>query len=180
VKNFVGFLLLLVTSIGRAQDLVPDTQNSHVAFEIKNFGLTVVGTVSGLSGIIKFDPDELENALVNLSVQVATLETGISLRNKHLKKKEFFDVEKHPELRISSISITKSNSDSYFFTGNLSIKGITKEVSFPFTISPSENGFNFDGMFTMNRLDFDIGTNSLSMGDNVLVKFQIRAARRLP
>jgi polyisoprenoid-binding protein YceI len=179
VKNFVGILILLVTSAANAQELVPD-KTSRVGFEIKNFGITVAGTFSGLSGTINFDPDRPENSLVNLSIQVATIETGISLRNKHLKKEEYLAAGRYPELKISSISIIKKSSDTYIFTGNLSIKEITKEISFPFTVFPSENGFDFAGMFTINRLYFGVGGSSVSMSDNVLVKFQIRAVKRLP
>ena len=67
-----------------------------VQFHIKNAGITVDGTLKGLSASVKFDENDLVNSSIYASVKTATINTGIDKRDEHLKKDEYFDVANHP------------------------------------------------------------------------------------
>lgn len=155
-------------------NLTPVNSSDAVSFVIKNFGINTKGTISGLKGNINWQPDNPSASSVNVSVDVSTINTAIDARDKDLQKETYFNADKYPTINFISTEI-KSTNNSYTVTGNLTIKGITKAVSFPFTVTPSGNGYLFEGKFSINRLDFSVGGNSMVLGDNVDVTLKVQA-----
>ena len=94
--------------------------------------------------------------------------------NKMLKNLEYFDVGKYPAINFISTTITK-DQNGYAVTGNLTIKGVTKSITFPFTVENQENGIQLNGEFNINRLDFGVGGNSAVLSDNVNVSLKVFA-----
>ncbi|WP_153800034.1 YceI family protein [Foetidibacter luteolus] len=167
------FVLVGLTAFTPA-DLKPVDTEDAVTFSIKNFGLNVKGEIKGLAGTIKWDPSNLQACLFNVSVNAATINTGITGRDNHLKKEEYFHVEKYPVISFQSISVTSANGQ-YHAAGNLIIKGTSKPVDIVFSAEPSGSGFVFTGNFTINRRDFNIGGGSMVMGNEVKVNLKINA-----
>lgn len=153
-------------------ELKPVDTDSKIGFVIKNFGVNTNGEFKGLTGKIKWDESNPASSVFNVSVDVKTINTGIEMRDSHLKKEEYFNVTKYPTINFSSSAVTATN-----VTGNLTIKGISKQVSFPFTVSRAANGFVFEGSFTINRKDFDIGSSSFSLGNEVTVNLKVKAVQ---
>ena len=145
-----------------------NSSEAAVVFEINNMGVAVDGSLSNPTGTVIFDPADLSNSSVSATVDVSTIDTGISARDKDLKKEEYFDVEKYPTIRFRSTSITKTNS-GYQASGKLTIKGTTKNVSVPFTV---ENDV-FKGRFNLDRLDYQVGEDSWILSDEVRVQFTL-------
>src|SRR6478609_1115178 len=78
--------------------------SSVISFKIKNAGIWVDGSFSGLTGTVLFDPEHLSHSSIEASVNAASINTGIELRNNHLKKEEYFNVEKFPRISMKSTS----------------------------------------------------------------------------
>lgn len=157
-----------------AQDLSPKDEGSAISFSIKNFGITVNGSFKGLKGTVKFNEANPSTALFNLSVDAATVNTGINARDNHLKKEDYFDVAKFPLITFTSTKISATAKQSNFnATGNITIKGVTKTISFPFTATAKSNGYIFSGSFLLNRRDFNVGSSSLILSDNLNVSFSV-------
>ena len=172
-KLFLAAFVLLLTSMAQAQ-YKPDEQNSSLKFTIKNLGFGVNGSFSGFDGNINFNPEDLAASNFDVTINAATINTDNSLRDGHLKGDSFFDVKNYPKIRLASSKITGSKSN-YQFTGQLTIKGKSKAISFPFTALPVANGYNFKGSFKMNRKDFGVGGTStvsdeLEVNINVITK----------
>ena len=157
-----------------AQSLKPVNDASEIKFTIKNFGLNVTGKFSGLSGTMQFNPSNLSASAFNVSVDANTVNTGVDMRDNHLKKEEYFDVSKYPTINFVSTSIT-GDQNGYTLSGRLTIKGITKEISFPFTATHQNDGTVFTGNFSINRKDFNVGGGSAVMGSNVDVSLKVLA-----
>lgn len=176
MKYFLGALLALFGIQTRAQQYKPADQGSAINFEIKNFGFNTKGTFSGLEGTITWDPKDLGKAAFDVSIASATVNTDNNMRDEHLKKDSYFDVEKYPRIRLVSTSITgPDKSGHYTFNGKLTIKSTTKDVSFPFIATPMGDDYIFKGDFTINRKDFDVGgsstiSNGLTVSLTVLAK----------
>jgi polyisoprenoid-binding protein YceI len=171
MKKFILISLLLIAGLAtKAQQKVT---SYSVKFKIKNFGLTVDGSLKGMVYSINFNLNNLENSKIKTSVKVKTINTGISARDKHLKSDDYFDAEKYPEITLESTKFTKLSENKYTGFFNLTIKNVTKEISFPFTYTTSGNKGNFTGTFTINRRDYGVGGSSLSMGDNVTVNISV-------
>ncbi len=173
------FILLISFSLQTsAQDLLPTDVGSNVQFTIKNFGFNTNGHFKGLKGKIFFNPDFPASATFSVSVSTSTINTDNDSRDKDLREKLYFDVEKFPEISIVSTKIDKTNKTEegfYFFTGNLVIKGVSKPISFPFKVEKVLNDYLFTGEFSINRLDFGVGEKSAVLGQKVIVNLKVLA-----
>jgi len=149
-------------------------KSSAITFKIKNAGLTVNGSFSNLDATINFNPLKPEDANIKASVNANTINTGIEMRDNHLKKPEYFDVEKYPKISIQSTKIEKTGPVSFIGTFKLTMKGTSKEIKIPFNFLKLADKTELKGSFTLNRLDYNIGGNSLTLGDNVTVNIVLQ------
>lgn len=174
----VGFFLFATSSIRlvSAQTFSPSDRESSVAFTIKNFGLNVEGTFSGLSGTINFDPNTLQTSVFDVKVKSNSINTGIDLRDKHLKKESFLDAVGNPYIHFISTKVSNTDKQNvYRVNGKLTIKGITKETEFNFSVINKTNAIQLKGDFKINRRDFNVGGSSLSMADTVEIHLDVTA-----
>ncbi len=167
-------LFLLFANMAFAQSYTTKDDGSKVHFVIKNFGIKTGGDFTGLKGTIVFNPKLLTNSKMDVSIESKTINTDNGARDKHLRKEEYFDVEKFPLISFVSTKITESSAVGRFFVmGNLTIKGITKSIQFGFSATPNETGYKFNGEFELNRRDFTIGGSSMSLSDKLKVVLDI-------
>lgn len=180
MKNIVVLISFFFAGAGlHAQQYIPVDAGSSVKFVIKNFGLNVDGSFKGLQGKITFNPENLTAAVFNVSVDAATVNTGNGSRDGHLKKDDYFDVVKYPRINFTSTKITAGTKPGqYTMEGTFTIKGISKSVSFPFTVSTATNGNLFTGQFKINRRNFKVGGNSLILSDDVTVTLNVSTVKQ--
>jgi polyisoprenoid-binding protein YceI len=168
-------ILVWISSI--SQGLRPVDDESSVKFKIKNFGFNVNGSFKGLQGAIHFNPDNLGASSMDVTVQAKTVSTGIDMRDNHLRKEEYFDVKKYPVIRFVSQKITQSSKPgTLFMFGKLTIKNVTREISFPFTAVPQGDGYIFTGEFRINRIEYKVGESSAA-ADNLTVLLKVFAGK---
>src|SRR4051812_33846788 len=148
----------------------PIDKTDSVTFTIKNFGISTKGEFQGLKGSIKWDAANPSNSSFDVTVDANTINTAIDMRDKDLKEANWFDVSKYPTINFKSINVTATK-----VTGNLTIKGVTKQISFPFSVTPVASGYRFEGTFLLNRRDFGVGGNSFSLSDHVQVMLKVYA-----
>jgi polyisoprenoid-binding protein YceI len=161
-----------------AQNYIPINENSKIGFVIKNLGLNVNGSFSGLKGTIIFDFKDLKNSEINVSVNSNSVNTDNSARDKHLRKEEYFDVEKYPLITFKSTKIEPATRlNRYNVEGNLIIKGISKTIKFELIAIEKENSLDLKCNFEINRRNFKVGGNSLVLSDNVKINLNILAKK---
>ena len=171
-------MLLLFGSCLFAQNYTLSDINSEVGFLIKNFGIEVRGSFKGLKGKISFNPIDFSAFTISGSVDAATIKTGIELRDNHLRKEDYFNVAKYPLISFVSTSITNSTkTGTLLVTGNITIKGITKKISFPFTITPKGEDYLLAGEFQIDRRDYGVGGRSMVLSDNLTVSISVLAKK---
>jgi polyisoprenoid-binding protein YceI len=174
----LSIALLFLAAAAFSQKYTATDEGSKVHFVIKNFGIKTGGDFTGLKGTIVFDPKAVNTSQFNVSVNSNTINTDNSARDKHLRKSEYFDVEKYQVITYVSTKITESTVAGRFFViGNLTIKGVTKVVQFGFSATPTATGYSFKGEFEINRRDYGIGGSSVSMADNLKVQLNIAAKK---
>jgi len=173
VAIFVAIWLLsdYITALYR-----PVGNLSSVGFTVKYLGVETKGTVAGLRGDITWgDGGILSDYKFDVLIDANTIQTGIELRDDHLRGSEFLDAAKYPFIRFVSSRVEASNEkDTFVVHGSLTIKNHTKEISFPFTAAPIENGYLFKGSFQINRKDFEVG-KSVVISDDVTVNLNVSA-----
>jgi polyisoprenoid-binding protein YceI len=174
--RIILFLFFLsVSPFTNAQNWSLADKASTISFRIKNFGVAVDGSFSGLTGVIRFDPAKPAESSFQVSVDASSINTGIELRNKHLRKEEYLDVAVYPQLKFVSKKIAAaSEKDTWIITGLLTIKKVSKEISFPFKIISGNNIYRLTGEFKINRRDFSVGGSSFSMVDMVTVLLNVQ------
>lgn len=171
ITTLLSFILLF--SKADAQNYQPVDEGSSIKFAIKNFGFTADGRFTGLKGSIKFDSANSSAASFAVSVNAGSVNTSNQSRDKHLRKEEYFDTEKYTTINFTSSSISSTKPGTFLMHGKLTIKGTTKEISFPFTATAQNSGYLFAGSFKINRRDFGIGGSSMVLADNLEVSLSI-------
>jgi polyisoprenoid-binding protein YceI len=121
-----------------------------------------------------------EKSRVNVTIETESLTADDANLTKHLKTADFFDVAKFPQATFESTEIKPGgeNGASHTITGNLTLHGVTKSVTFPATINVTPDAANVDANFSINRKDFGInyaGAQDNLIRDNVVLKLTIRA-----
>jgi polyisoprenoid-binding protein YceI len=171
MRNFFTLIIASVVVMSfTSSDLKPVDASEAVTFAIKNFGINTNGEFKGLKGTIKWDPSNPSASVFNVTVDANTINTDIDMRDSHLRKEEYFNTEKYPTINFVSTAVTANN-----VTGNLTIKGVTKQISFPFTVKPSAGGYLFEGSFEINRRDFGVGGGSVSLSNSATVNLKVQA-----
>ncbi|GAB3582382.1 YceI family protein [Hymenobacter daeguensis] len=106
-----------------------DPTHSEVQFKIKHLVIsTVTGSFKSFEGSMQSDGNTFENAQVEFSLNVDSIDTNQEQRDGHLKSEEFFDAAKFPTIKFESTSFVK-DGDGYKVTGNLTMKDVTKPVT---------------------------------------------------
>lgn len=169
-------LALLIAYAVKSQQFVPVDQGSAVEFVISNIGFDVTGKFNGLRGSVIFDEKNLSFSSFAVTVDAASINTDNGTRDKHLRGEDYFNVSSYPQIRIQSVKVAKSQTAGYYVLfARLTIKETTKDISFPFTVTPEAGAYRFKGEFNIRRRDFAVGgrntiSNDLKVKLNVLTK----------
>jgi polyisoprenoid-binding protein YceI len=164
--------LLLVCAIAFSQ-YKPAQNISAVKFHVRNFGIRTDGMFRTLNGMITFDAAHPLEAKFNVSVDASSINTDNELRDSHLRGEGYFDVKTFPVISFVSRQITGGEKPGTFsMTGDLTIKGHSKTITFPFNYSTKNDKVNFTGSFNINRKDFNIGGTSV-ISDSVGVDLNV-------
>ncbi len=126
---------------------------------------TVKGEFTDYTGTIQFDKADLSAFAAEVTIQSASIDTRNQERDKHLKSGDFLDAEKFPEIIFQGKKLELVEGDDYMLTGDLTIRGVTKEISIPVTIAGPVNSpfgtkvIGFAGETKINRQDFGVSWN---------------------
>ena len=165
-----------VTATPTAWEL--DVAHSNVEFAVKHMMIsTVKGRFGDVTGTVEI-PDAGQPR-VEVTINVASIDTRQEQRDAHLRSADFFDVEKYPELRFVSTRVQRTD-DGYKLTGDLTIRGVTKPVTLTVTdegtgIDPwgnSKSAFSATGK--INRADFGLTWNAALETGGVLVSEEVK------
>lgn len=108
-----------------------DKAHSGLGFSITHLGISdVTGNFNDFDVIINSTKEDFSDAIVEAEINVASINTGVEARDKHLQTEDFFNAAKYPKIIFKSTGIKKAGKNSYKLNGNLTLKGITKPVVF--------------------------------------------------
>ena len=130
------------------------------------------GIFKDFKGSILFDEQNPGAGKFDVAIDVASINTGNGLQNKHAKSDEWFDAAKYPQIHFASKSVVRAGS-SYQLTGDLDMHGVKKAISIPFTFKKTATGGTFAGSFTVNRNDFNIGKPGGDVGEQIKVDISV-------
>jgi polyisoprenoid-binding protein YceI len=157
-----------------------DAPHSQLGFTVKHLGIAdVSGVFNDFDVTVNSSNPDFSDAVFELNAKVASIDTRVEARNNHLKSADFFDAEKYPTMHFKSTSIKTAGINKYKLTGNLTLHGISKEVTMDLeyrgTVENPANkkptaGFQVTGV--IKRSDFDLGNGfpAPMISDEVRIK----------
>jgi len=106
-----------------------DPSHTNIGFKVKHLMIAnVKGSFEKFKGTVTIDEKDIARSKVNVTVEVVSINTNIAKRDEHLRSGDFFDVAKYPVMTFESTRVERAGADKLKVTGNLTIKGVTKQV----------------------------------------------------
>ena len=194
LQNSLNPLLALLTffavaapllALGQARSLEMDREKSRVTFESAAKLETINGVSDEVRGSVRLDPQDLSTARATVTVPVASIRTGIALRDEHLRGEKWLNGEAHPEIRFEltrvegPAQLSRGESVSAKLHGRFTVNGVTKDVVVPAKIGLSGEALDVRARFKIKLSDHGIeipAVVKLKVADEVTVRIQLRAA----
>lgn len=182
MKSRFIFALALLFAFGAqaSQEYTIDASHTEVGFSVKHMVVaTVRGNFGEFSGKVFFNANDLSKTSVEGVVKVGTINTNNAKRDEHLRSADFFDAANHPEITLKTKSVSKKG-DGFTAVSDLTIRGVTKEVTLDFTVTPEVKdpwgnvrvGLEATGM--INRQDFGLTWNKALEGGGFVVSNEVK------
>ncbi|MFQ5512636.1 MAG: YceI family protein [Candidatus Krumholzibacteriia bacterium] len=179
--------LLLATTAWGADKFTVDAGHAYVGFTVAHFAVSqMTCSFNEISGAVMFDRDDVTKSSVDILINAKSVDTANPERADAVKSEFFLDVEKYPEITFKSKKVTKKGG-AYHMTGDLTVRDVTKEVSFPFELKgPLTDPWGNDRLgtqftLTIDRRDFGINfdrklkSGEPMLGDEVAINIALEA-----
>ncbi len=158
-----------------------DRAHSEIGFKVRHLMVTTVkGKFTKVEGKVTSPDDTFTNAIVNFSADTASVNTHNEQRDEHLRSPDFFDVPQFPTLSFVSKSFTPSANNEFVVVGDLTIRGVTKEVTLHAVLNGISGGMGqgrvagFDMTGTISRNDYGLLWNMALEAGGVAVSDEVR------
>lgn len=152
---------------GFAQRFPLKTPESKVEFNLTNLGIVVDGHFNRFQGELKVNPNTGLPEFLYGEIQVNSIETGIGMRDRHLLKSDYFDAERHPQLKFRSESIQQLEKE-WNIRGWITIKGRSQPIQMRAEVSKTPHGYILKTKFKVKRSAFKLGDSAV-LSDEVNV-----------
>ena len=170
-----------------------DPAHCVIGFAVRHLEINwVEGRFKDLTGTINYNGQDVTKSTVQFAAKTESIDTGVAPRDQHLRSPDFFEVAKYPEMTFVSTKIEKKGKDKYTLHGHLTIKGVTKQIEFPFTFTGAikdpwgNTRFGIEAHTKINRRDYGINyVNALAgggfdIGDEITINLQLEAFKPDP
>jgi polyisoprenoid-binding protein YceI len=164
-----------------------DAAHSEIGFSVKHMMISKVkGSFTSFDAEVEANEEDLNGALIDFKIDVASINTNNKDRDNHLRSADFFDAESHPHITFKANDIVKKD-DEYELTGDLTIKGITRPATFE--VEYGGKGTNpwgvevvaFSAEGKVNRKDFGLTwnqaleTGGVMVGEDIKISLELEA-----
>ena len=184
ILGAIAACLSTVSAAAAVEIYKADPNHSSVNFKVRHFFSPVPGTFRIFDATIAFDRENAANNSVEATIEVSSVDTNNTKRDKHLLNEDFFNEPVFPKMTFVSTQWKPAGEDKFAVTGDLTILSITKEVVLDVQLMGA--GPNHRGVFltgwqaetSLDRTDFGITYGRSTVGDEVSVEIFIEARRQ--
>jgi polyisoprenoid-binding protein YceI len=164
-----------------------DKAHSEVIFQVRHLVTKVRGRFDDFEGSVTIHEDKPDLSSVQFTIQAASIDTNEAQRDTHLRSADFFEVDKYPTITFKSKTVRRKSSESFEVVGDLSIHGVTREISLPVThLGQAKDPWGnervgFEAEIILNRKDYGLVWNAplevggFLVGDEVKVSLSVQA-----
>lgn len=157
-----------------------DPGHSHVGFRVRHLMIaTIRGRFETLSGTIRIDPRDTTRSSVEVEIASRSVASGNSRRDNEVRGEDFLAVARHPAITFRSTRIERGPG-GWRATGNLTIRGVSRPVTIPFTLAVSPDGerMGVSASLAINREDFGMrAVPAATVGREITIDLDVEAAR---
>lgn len=170
-----------------------DPAHSLIGFSVEHLEINwVQGRFNDFAGTVNYNADDITKSSVQFTAKIDSIDTEIAARDTHLKSPDFFDAAKFPELKFVSTKVERKGKDNYVLHGDLTIKGVTKNISFPFQMTGAVKDpwggtrFGISAKTTIDRKDFAINYGNampfggFDVGNDVVISLNLEVVKSEP
>jgi len=170
-----------------------DPAHSVIGFSIRHLEIAwVEGRFKDFKGTIRYDDADVTKSSVEFTAKVESIDTGVEPRNAHLRTADFFDVAKYPEMNFKSTRVERKGKDGYVLHGDFTLRGVTKQVQLPFTVTGAikdpwgNTRFGVAAQTKLDRRDYGITwgkaleSGGIDVGNEVTINLQLEAVKPAP
>lgn len=162
-----------------------DKSHSAINFEITHFFTPVNGQFNDYEATVNFDPENLEESMIDVQIMVNSIDTKNERRDGHLQSDDFFNAEEWPYITFKSESIEQTGENEFVANGTLTIRDVSQKISLPFTLlgimdHPMREGTKVAGITattTLDRSTYNVGVGDWAsdavVGDEVEVDLNL-------
>jgi len=167
-----------------------DPAHTRIGFHARHAMVTKVrGSFNEFEGAAEVNGDDPSKSSVNVTIKTASIDTRNEQRDGHLKTNDFLDIETFPEITFASTSVEQLDGDTFKVAGDLTIKGITQQVSIDFDFEGAakdpfgNDRIGFEGSVAISRKDFGITFNAtletggVLVSDKIVLEFEVSAIK---
>lgn len=186
------FMFFAVSPAAHAETYTLDKDHTTVGFKVRHLLSWVNGSFKNFDGTFEYDSAKPETWKVNATIEAASIDTAVTPRDKHLRSKDFFDVEQFPAITFKSTGVREFTGNTVKLDGNLTIHGVTKPVTLDVEIlgevtDPWGNELSaFSATTKINRTDFGltwnkaVETGQLLVGEEVVISLEVSGMKKKP
>jgi polyisoprenoid-binding protein YceI len=173
------FMMSVVAGLGvqSVQATPINLAKSSVSATGQQMGVPVTGTFKKMSGDVVFNPSQLAAAKARIDIVVGSYDMGMADYNQNIVGTDWFNAAKYPKASFISTTIKATTANNYMVSGLFSLKGRTQNVSFPVSLKADGANQVFDGVLTVKRNAFGVGSGDWAdtsvVADDVAIKFHI-------
>lgn len=129
VKVIATAVILTIPAFASAAPWSIDADHSSVGFKVRHMMVSnVKGDFGKVSGVVNINDKDITKSKVEVTIDTASINTGATKRDEHLKSADFFDVTKYPTMTFVSKKVAKAGKDNLKVTGDLTLHGVTRQV----------------------------------------------------
>lgn len=155
-------------------------QQSRIGFEATGGGQTVKGSFEKFAAEIRFDPEALQSADIAVSIDTASAKSGMREVDSALPTADWFNIKQYPKAAFKAKSARRTGENRYELAGELTIKGVTKPLTLPFSLTLEGGEATVRGEVVINRLDYNIGPPALgpiALPADIKLSIELQALR---
>ena len=163
-------------ALGSAVHYRVQPEATEVTFAATSRLMNADGRFHRVMGDVVVDPANLATARITLAIEAGSIDTGIGMRDNHLRSEDFFDTRKFPMVTFESARVEATGTRAIVF-GRLTLHGVTREIAVPVDVTLSEIALVATGEMVLDRRDYGLTYQSSlnPIGNEVRVRFTVRA-----
>jgi len=167
-----------------------DPSHSRIGFVARHAMVTKVrGAFNAFEGTAVLDGEDPSRSTATVTIEAASIDTRNAQRDAHLRSNDFLAMEEFPQITFVSTGVRQADDTTFELTGDLTIKGVTRSVTVPFTYEGAATDpfgnprVGFEGSVTVNRKDYGITWNAaletggVLVSEKITLEFEISAIR---